>query len=465
MRKAKKKTYVAVAFFAFLIAMTFQNCGQNLETEESASSLVSKLGEEGTLKEEFGKHAAFVSQMPFAFEAGLDTIVYNSCLIVTPANSRAGLFTIKAGAYSHVNAGLRIKPSIIEQIKVEFNNEVNLGFDENLLVKRAIYYSPANKESKLNLAFRDVSFLAGIPYPLVSRAANPMVGVDYVPVLGDVTDDRILDDLLKANGAPLYFSRQPVNDGLSKPRFEAEFVLNSGTSYAAAAETAKNVRDLLTGTYVDLASGSTFARHRLAATFSLNNVNSERAKVAVSGGGSNGEGDEPIGRTYELNFGKLVNEADKLVNPTSAQQNNLSTFSNNYFNQLVGITEYVHGQQVSSDWVCDNNETLKIVREEDRADNCPAWVPQPYELPRYQAIRQVLPADLWDINLARRCAVPKGFKCYGTETYPVAVSGGTITKEAIPAYNIYEKCHYPGNSDSSVVNYCSEYISFCHKRN
>jgi hypothetical protein len=472
MRKAKRKTYVAVAVFAFLIALTFQNCGQNLETENSLSSVVTELGAEGTLKNQFGKHAAFVQQMPFAFEAGIDTIVYNSCLIGQASNNRVGLYNLKAGAYSHSGAGLRLKPSVVQFIKDEFANEIQtLGYDENLTVKRAIYYSPANSESRLQIAFRDENFLSWTAYPFVSPGTSPKVGYDIIPVIGDVTDDRVLADLIMANGASIYYSRQPVNDGVSKPTFEATFAFNTGDSFGATVKRADDLRQVLSGTYAG-ANGEHINRHRLSVGFSLNNLNQDKAKVLLASGDTYGQNDIPSGRTYELSFGKSRGISSVPANANPAD------YPVSYANQLTSVREFSHALRVNestgkwedgtsaTDWSCDPDEIFVIVREEDRAGYCPPSLPLPQNLVRYQKIRQHLPADLWDINLENHCVVPKGFKCYGSETRQVAVSGGgTTAVSSKPVYDFSKACFHLGSNDTSLFDHCAEFISFCRKVN
>lgn len=75
-----------------------------------------------------------------------------------------------------------------------------------------------------------------------------------------------------------------------------------------------------------------------------------------------------------------------------------------------------------------------------------------------ERIRRALPADQWDVNLTRRCVVPKDGDCYGQEK---------LNNVLIPVqYDISKTCFQSLDIPYSTtpVNWCAQFVSICTRK-
>lgn len=393
---------------SFMLIVSFQNCGKagfdseldgNVDLGLSDAELTAKYGTTTGAK---------VSSIPFAFEAGFDTITYNSCADSHLRNNNA-FFSIKAGAYS--SGGIKIADRFFEYADTNFKPvypETSLTTSQ---YKEYLADSPINAGAVATAAIRVKNSLQD-----VFTATNKLtLWTDVVPMVAPLTDSLVMDSIVQKGLTANYFPFSPESRVM-----EATLNFNSNESLA------NEYRNVF------MTSGV------LALTYLVNNgelyqVRSPSSALPVK---------TAYGRGYSLVFGQAGGA------------------TNNPNNQLAGVTEYnlENPTQVIKNWNCSRK--YKVIRAQDASSLCPA---QSYsDLASNMArraelavVRRHLRADQWDVNVDLRCVVPKaGVSCYKEET----VGGAPVVE-----YNLAKECFRENGSYSSGTpsSRCMHWVTIC----
>lgn len=406
----KKATWRAAGgiLASFVLIVSFQNCGKagfdseldsNLDVGLSDAELTAKYG---------SSTGAKVASIPFAFEAGFDTITYNSCADSHLRNNNA-FFSIKAGAYT--SGGIKIADRFFDYADTNFKPvypETSLTANQ---YKEYLADSPVNAGAVANMAIRVKNSLHD-----VFTATNKLtLWSDVVPMVAPLTDPLVMDSFVQKGVTANYFPFSPESRVL-----EATMSFNSNESLA------NEYRNVF------MTSGV------LALSYMVNNgelyqVRAPSSTLPVK---------SAYGRGYSLVFGQAGGA------------------TNNPNNQLAGVTEYnlENPTQVLKSWNCSRK--YKVIRAQDATSLCPA---QSYSdiagnaarRAELAVMRRHLRADQWDVNVDLRCVVPKtGVSCYKEES---------INGAAVVEYNLANECFRENGSYSGTTpnSRCMHWVSVC----
>ncbi|MBK7959785.1 MAG: hypothetical protein IPK04_00250 [Bdellovibrionales bacterium] len=448
--KLGQRAFVAIVMGGGLL-MLFQNCGKAGFDSVAASD--SDSNPNGLTAIENG--------VPFAFKMTFDTIAYNSSFGTSLA-ARASQFTFRAGAYS--TGGVRVTREFFDygkaKLKPTYPNEtVTAGQLKDLLAGSA-----ANKNSQLQFAIRQQSNLKDTD-GIYRTGAAALVGIDFYNTLGPLTDERWADPMI---GNFMKTTSEPdfVKYFVMGPRgyrgMEISHSWNASEGLAQSVRNEFRTNAIMTLTVEDSTMGAGIAK------------------------GPSEEITKAYGTGYLLGFGvELPPYLESCVpvmdanpaSPTFGQYLsgcgtpyvNPAPNSLNPDNILSSIQEVdlATGVPSSAVWVCDKKLRLMIVRPADQPTMCPKGedlVTGARNLSGYFAdleqIRRVLPAEQWDINLTRRCVVPKDGDNYSQEKLNnklVQVQYDS-TKTCFQAL---EGITYPTISPAEI---CAQYISVCTRQ-
>ncbi len=367
--------------------------------------------------------------VPFAYDMTLDQIAYNSCAYDNMPTNQPGMFTIKAGSFNYGGAKLRsdfvswarstIKP--IYPAETVSDDQVKGFIASNRSLSNAIP----------QLAIRGRQAPQTL-YPL-GGSSTASAGVDYVNLLGDLADDRWLATLLaQFNLAPTsgvnFFPLAPGGSRL----FEGQLHYNRTNAHRA--------------TLINHLSSS----YQLALTY-----RSVSGDLFAARAPSGSDVSHAYGRGYNLKFSQ---------GPSGYQAQsygNWNVWSGAPINTLTGIDEVsdLRSPAVvnSTVWSCDPYDRFMIVQMEYRNEYCPQ---EDYSITQNDGnarillarVRQFLKPEDWDVNLARRCVVPKRATCYK----PEQINGSQVRVQ----YDAALPCYSPGNGQN-VVEICPQYVSIC----
>lgn len=405
-----------------LLLVSFQNCGKAgfdsnlddaLDSSSSDAALTAKYGE---------ATAAKVQAIPFAFDAGFDTISYNSCA-ETHLRGNSAFTSLKAGAYSV--GGVRLKNDFFAYVDQNFKPTYpETSITENQY-KEFLGDSPDNAKSVAAAAVRVKSSLSDV-YVLDSSSSSLALHKDVIPMVGTLTDSLVMDAYIKKGVTANYFP------------FSPEFkVMEAGFSFNSDESRADTVRNLFANSSI------------LAVTFmqdgeDINKVRSSSTAYPVR---------SAYGRGYSLTFAPYAAAGANATNPSRVLA---SVVESDLTAPSVPIKQ----------WNCDR--VYKIVRAQDAADStkpesfCP---PHTYAEIKYSAeiraeldiVRRHFRADQWDVNVSRRCAVPKGgVSCYKEEN--LAAKGFPEVE-----YNLANACFRPNGSYGGTppTSKCLHFLSVC----
>lgn len=406
----KKATWRAAGgiIASFVLIVSFQNCGKagfdseldsNLDVGLSDAELTAKYG---------SSTGAKVSAIPFAFEAGFDTITYNSCADSHLRNNNA-FFSIKAGAYT--SGGIKISDRFFDYADTNFKPtypETTLTTNQ---YKEYLADSPVNVGAVPNMAIRVKNSLHD-----VFTATNKLtLWSDVVPMVAPLTDPLVMDSFVQKGVTANYFPFSPESRVM-----EATMSFNSNESLA------NEYRNVF------MTSGV------LALSYMVNNgelyqVRAPSSTLPVK---------SAYGRGYSLVFGQAGGA------------------TNNPNNQLAGVTEYnlENPTQVLKSWNCGRK--YKVIRAQDATSLCPA---QSYNdisgnaarRAELAVMRRHLRADQWDVNVDLRCVVPKtGVSCYKEES---------INGAAVVEYNLANECFRENGSYAGTTpnSRCMHWVTVC----
>jgi hypothetical protein len=454
---------------------------------------------------------------PFAYEAAIDTITYNSC---NSPNSQGKTFTFKMGSYDSATTvtttgsiktpkgGVRLNQNFIDYaykvLKPDYPNP-DITLDQ---VQQLLKESTLNAKVQPQLSLRSIYKLNRLGN-IWFKTGNPTLGMDIIQMLGDLTDTRwatpLLDNSFPRKDKINYADFFNLADGDHRN-------LNASFHFNIAEQAAEYLRNAFNKTEnVDAQIVLGFSYSNEATLISPEVTTSDLMTSAY-------------GRGYQLTFqmppGAGLTSANKPYHPN---------------NQLSLIEEYdiSTGKKLTdAGWDC--GAKLKVVRAEDQniaAANKPQAIinlklseaqyynfrnsvgninvgaagdlldPSKtdlglckkmdyYKLSQYpqtgtmfatgiyagktygqimDIVRRHLPAGDWDINLEDQCVVPKKFSCYPMNARNGGyTSGGTYYDQFKVTYSPSTPCHHNFADDYIKANtldlYCTEYVTVCVKR-
>lgn len=423
-----------LALVGTLLITSFQNCGKagfDSETSESVLSSQTAAASEDLIQKYGTSRAAKVQAMPFAFDIDVDQLTYNGCYDDSYA-AKPGAFSFKIGSYRS-DRGLKIRTEVAEYINTNFSSNAVTLSDR----KSYVYDSPKNQGLVLQFAWRNFAQ----PY-WPRNATNAKPGVDYTDYGLEVTDDRVLDPVMRSTAGANYFGLAP------EPK-------QRNLEYSMFFNQTETSADLLRKDVGMDGGGLTDGQKGiLAFTFKKPG---EEGFVPLA----------PIENNTQVAYGVGFQVEFTKFGATSYYNN-----PNNVLYSVKQVSlETTKKPVVGTPWTCSENMRFVIVRAQDAALACPpptfAQATNATYKEQLKILRRHLPASDWDINVAARCVVPKGFKCYD-ET---KVGGIIPPVEYNPAKECYEGVVNEGgalakqyNDPSKIpVNVCAQYISVCLK--
>lgn len=410
----KKTTWRAVGgiLASFVLIVSFQNCGKagfdsDLDSEAdvgmSDAELAAKYGVTDGAK---------VSAIPFAFDAGFDTITYNSCAETSIRNNTA-YFTLKAGAYS--SGGIKLKNEFFDYADSNFkpiHPETSLTQNQ---YKDYLADSPANNGAVATMSIRDRNNLANV----YTGTGKLTLWTDVIPLVAPLTDSLVMDAFSQKGVTANYFPFSPESRVM-----EATMSMNANESTA----------EVYRQTFMTSAI--------LSLTYMVNNGEIHEVRSPSSA--------MPVKSAYGKGYSFVYSQA-----PAAGAA------SNNPTNVLAGVTEYdlQSPTQVIRTWNC--NRKYRVVRKEDAATQCPTGktysdIAADSAYVRELAIaRRHLRADQWDVNVQYGCVVPRGVSCYKEES----VNGAPVVE-----YDLTKSCFRETGSygaGATPNSRCMHWVTIC----
>lgn len=428
--RSKRIRLASVSAAACLLMLSFQNCGK---------AGFDSLGEPSLDLSNSNK----TDGDPFAFEAGFDQITYNSCY-GTMASPRDGFFTFRAGAYEttgvhlsqrfsdFVNDGETLKPIFPE-------TTVSTEQIKNYLAKsgRNVFAIP-------QLSFRSRDNVQA----LMSPGGRATEGLDFISMLGDLTDDRWMHPLVtRGPSSSTFFFDYAPNTGR---RLEGSLTYNNNEGTAFNLRTDIQSQGMLALTYRE--------RPDRGAGYSARKPSGGSQSVAY------GRGYIP---TFEAG---LTHYTECLATPGVCNAPNTPIPMNNPNNILSRIEEVnlENPSAPTATWNCDQKRRYTVVRPTDASTHCPAdpvaYLTSASLRREYEIVRRHLSVDEWHVNLSRRCVVPKkqNSSCYENKY----TNAGTLVQIE---YDQRQPCYQDvvakgaGYGNSPPARFCAQYISICNR--
>lgn len=398
---------------SMLLMVSFQNCGKAgfdaemdgaLDSASTDSALTTKYG---TTK------AAKVSGIPFAFDAGFDTISYNSCA-ESHLTDKSAYFSLRAGAYS--TGGIKLNNGFFDYVDQNFKPiypATALTEDE---YKELLADSPANSEAIPELAVRVKNSLSDV-YKSGSSAA---LYKDIVPMVGTLTDPLVMDSFANKGVTANYF---PFSPELR--------VMEGGLDYKSSEAQADEFRNVMMG------GGVLALTYRPKGATEIDAVRSESSSYPVK---------SAYGKGYSLTFTPYPVSGGAATNP------------NRVLSQI--IESDLSSQGGAKAWNC--NRAYRVIRAQDAASLCPSHTYSEIKnsasiRTELDIMRRHLRADQWDVNVSLRCVVPKGgISCYKEENL---ASKGFAEVE----YNLTKECFRPNGTyaGATPTSKCMHFVTVC----
>lgn len=335
--KQKRAVFSALilVFSSLTLLVFFQNCGK--AGFDSANDGLSSISDPS-------------KTMPFAYDASVDMITYNSC---SSGNSQGKTFSFKVGSYDSAVPALGSSSEKVPKSGVKLSEDFANYIKNNLKpdypnpnitaeqVQKLLAKSDLNSEAQLQISLRSINKgnrLGNVFY----KSGSPAIGIDVIQLLGDLTDLRWAETIISA-GLPTKSSIQyvdffPKAAGAAR-NIEASFNYNSNYQTAEAYRNAFNK----TGD-MDAQIVVGFSYNNEAVLISPENATQETDLMTTA-----------YGRGYQLTFQIPV---DTTQNPSS--------WAYHPNNQLAAVAEYdlLSNRTVSgAAWDC--NARFKIIRAED----------------------------------------------------------------------------------------------------
>ncbi len=385
-----KKAQLFTVFAAFLLILFgFQNCSAPLPEEN------------GTLNSSSSTSAS-------VFNSDVDQVAYMSCHQLGTNFDRSTWFTFRVGAYG-VNAGLGLNPKFI----------TDMGARPKADWKTKIVADYAGVQPVLSV--RDLGNVQTMRLPVGS--STPTAGYDHSKLLGVLSDDLIVDEILKDTAKMVRYKRNGVPEGA---RFEGDLNLNF-------------YLDGLNDTQLRLTQNSV-----IGINYPINNKSVIGLRTSATG--------QPLGEGLRVSFKNTHPAA------TSGVTWGLSSVS-------VQDLESGSSQSILN---CDASLLFKIADPSDLTTNaantdttkiyCERKPDDPNSLSAgdrdlLRRARLSLRVEDWYIDWTRKCIVPKKYGdgknlCYGSASSAVAVE-----------YDLSKTC--VASPSNTAVRACVALASIC----
>lgn len=415
-----KTTWRAVSGIvaSLILIFSFQNCGKAGFDANLDSTLADAGLSDAELTAKYGStQGAKVAAAPFAYDARFDQIAYNSCAESHLAGNEA-FFSIKAGAYRAGTGGVKVRSTFIDYINSNFYPIYPATQISTNQYKEYLADSPVNANAVPSMAIRVRSSLNDV----YASSNTVTLNTDVIPMIGYLTDSGVMDSYVSAAmPSPTYFP------------FSGQYKVMEATMKLNANEgLARSYRNLM------MNSG--------ALTLAYMQDTSQPYKVRSPAGTTSTATalTTAYGRGYQFTFAQM----------NGATQANIPT------NTVYTIREYdlENPNNVTATWDCSRK--YMIVRSQDAATACPSHTIGDLQNEGVRAelevLRRQFPADQWEFNVSRRCAVPKGsVSCYKEETYQGNPVGAQydLTKDCFQPYGTY--------LGTTPLARCAHFISVC----
>jgi hypothetical protein len=365
------------------------------------------------------EESSFGDDLPFAYEAKIDTLAYMSCSGMEPTASASAFFTFRFGSWAD-GAGIRLNDNFLKKAAQYSVPQI----------ARALQEGEKNSNIQLQMSMRMRS-----DYQAIWRAdgSDPAPGRDFYNFLGDLDSEVISKQLSEL--PPDKWMQYVQTTGLDSRTFDGSLYINQDVGEHDQTIGKMQSTQSLMLTYTGRGSDYMFAA---------------RSPVDLTGQ-LQASSSNAYGMGYTLTFIRPSNvTAEKMPNRvvSSVQEFNLEKKSD----MSEGIAP----------WSC--NTSLLIVRDQDSAGRC-TKVQDAGQADQalMTKLRRVLPASDWYINLAQKCVVPKSSgSCYGsmaaptTTNYTVAyppTSGAAVTN-----------CNlFVANATTNTLM-CPHYVSLCTRQ-
>ncbi len=419
MRSYLLKSLSAV-FACGTLVFAFQNCGK--AGFDSAAETTENLASVGS-----------DSAAPFAFNATFDQITYNSCFGIG-LSANPGYFTIKAGSYD--GGGVNLTSNFVSYVNSKLKPQYPATTVTVEQMKSYVGETVENNLATLQMALRTRGAPQQVRNP---TGSNPALNTDYVNLMTDLTDDRIMEPVFRSMGAVVnYF---PLAATAAQRVMEAKITYNGdeGVAYSLRNDLSNN--GMLALTYTGPTGTSAYAARMPSSTTD--------ASIAY-------------GRGYMMQFAADIAPLTQAI----AQSTAVAPNSRNPNNILVGIqeTDLANPSAVGASWDCSSSvdgrgaRRYAIVKPADAPIFCPADSIDRMGSPNYrrelEIIRRHLPASQWDVSIDRRCVVPKSGTCY---------NNAAGTSEDTVEYDQRNECYQglQGLANRDITKRCAQYISIC----
>lgn len=409
---------------SFILVVSFQNCGKAGFDSELDSTLAAGTSD-AALSAKYGEStAAKVSSIPFAFDAGFDTITYNSCAETHLRNNKA-FTSLQAGAYT--TAGVKIKDEFFAYADSNFkpvHPETALSLNQ---YKEFLADSPANAGAVATAAIRVKNSLTDV----YTTSSQVTLWSDVVPMVGKLTDPLVMDAFLKQDDAT-----KVVQKGITANYFPfspEQRVMEANLNFNSSEELSEEFRNIF------MSSGVLSLTYMPANAEEIYKVRSPSSAYPVK---------SAYGKGYSLTFTPY---------PTSPSA---STNPNRVLAQVVETDLSSPGVGAKT-WNCQNR-MYRIIRAQDAASLCPNHTyneikNNPTIRTELSIMRRHLRADQWDVNVALRCVVPKGgISCYKEEN--LAAKGFAEVE-----YDVSKECFRSNGTYGGAIptSKCMHYVTVC----
>lgn len=337
-KRMSMKAFITI--LSLVALFLFQNCAEPLPQEDASTLSV---------------------DLPFAFNAQVDTLAFMSCSNMDDSVDKEAYFTFKVGALRE-GSGLQFRPNFLEYLKKKSSDEV----------AELLAGSNLNAGVSLQLAVRDRGYFKKQSAYGNQAKGGARFGYEVNNLLAALDTVGIVGGLYNSpNNQPVhYFSNIP---GVDNRNLEGAIYFQDLDE--GAMSNLFNSRTLLTLNY-NLKSAPYFDDP--LSDFPDNNDRIYGSGYKIQFGGSNMK---VLDRVYEYNL------------------------------------EVTNGEAV--EWVCPNHLKYLIAKT---AAECPGLSDDPGSNPQFGVVRGILDpeADDWYINESKKCITRKVASevghCYGTGT-------------------------------------------------
>lgn len=375
--------------------------------------------------------AAYVGE-PFAFDAAVDTISYNSCFGYGLGNQ--GIYGFKAGAVedlgseADVKSGVKITRKYLDFVGKKLQPEYGQTAISTAQIKSFITSSPLNADAVPLIGVRTTRNLSIQPEDFVSTSYISYT--DYYPMLGVLTSKEFINSLLEG------ITFGPTNNVIAEGHRSLDF--QAGGEYARSLNASLGYNLDWKGNESDPTESYTnylrdqMNRRNLALTLTFHHQNSDSWAIDPIGPDKDNL-QKAYGKAFYMTFGPFSSTSSGTVMPTSMIPANMVS--------RVEERDLSTGQLVAgASWRCHN---LMIVRPSDNQNTQHAKRPcrpiEPSELsltssnyldenglpmPLIDMIREArrhYSATQWDVGVLSKdntimCIVPKevGATCYAS---------------------------------------------------